>query len=391
MKEIVAIIGGAKQTRALFDYSRTDADVWHFNEVPGREQDRVWAKRTDACFQLHIPEIWRSPVNMNDNAHYQWLKSGNTPPVYMQDKYDDVPNSVKFPLVELLETTGHNTPELREQCYLTSSPAYAIALAVYLGYKKIELYGIEMESGTEYESQRPGITYWIGYARGKGIEVEFHTVTMNFELYAYETDAQIPYEEFTGRLSELSKQIDTAKINYKMAEREITQILRDFLTTNNDSKLSEAVNKATQFALDLGRLVGAQKQIEDIKSQADKQIESVGSYMFSRQQFERLAAAFARAHSTKQMESKAKFLRLESMYEEVRKTSNPEKRKNRMDNLIKEVNSAINSVLDLGVMDGSGAENARLMLVHDKIRKGQKELTPTFSEMFTDKVEEYIR
>ena len=40
------------------------------------------------------------------------------------------------------------------------------------GFEKIKIYGVDMLTKDEYELEKGGIEYWIGYARGLGIEVE---------------------------------------------------------------------------------------------------------------------------------------------------------------------------------------------------------------------------
>ena len=160
----VAIVGSHPRTRANFDFSRTDCDIWTFNESLGNPND-AWCLRADAVFQMHKPVIWRSKANRSHAGHYEWLQGHNTPTIFMQDAYADVPKSECYPLEDVLALT----PSFR---YLTSSVAYAIALAVLKGYKRIEIYGAEMETGTEYGHQRQGMAFWIGLAIGKGIEVE---------------------------------------------------------------------------------------------------------------------------------------------------------------------------------------------------------------------------
>jgi len=115
----LAIIGSHPRTREAFDFNRTDADVWLFNEAYSNK-DNVWAKRADAVFQLHDPIIWTNPKNRNDPKHYDWLKSTLTT-VYMQSHYDDVPSSVAYPLDEIKAMAG--SPN-----FLTSSVSMAIAL-----------------------------------------------------------------------------------------------------------------------------------------------------------------------------------------------------------------------------------------------------------------------
>ena len=62
--------------------------------------------------------------------------------------------------------------------YLTSSPAMMLCLAMLRGFKRIELYGVDMAvDDFEYFWQRPCMEHWIGFARGKGHEVILHELS----------------------------------------------------------------------------------------------------------------------------------------------------------------------------------------------------------------------
>lgn len=166
----------------MFDFNRADCDIWVFNESMSTE----WVKRADAVFQLHIPTIWRNPNNRNDPRHYQWLKSGNTPTIYMQEKYEDVPKALEFPKDEVLTMLPNakvNDGLIRE---VMSTPSWALAYAVYLGYERIDIYGIELDSNTEYSYQQGNFKYWVGVAVGRGIEVNVYSSMFNAPLYGYE-------------------------------------------------------------------------------------------------------------------------------------------------------------------------------------------------------------
>lgn len=58
--------------------------------------------------------------------------------------------------------------------YFNSTVDYAIALAIYEDYEKIDFYGVNMANLTEYSYQKPGVEFWIGIAKGRGTEVNVH-------------------------------------------------------------------------------------------------------------------------------------------------------------------------------------------------------------------------
>ena len=69
-----------------------------------------------------------------------------------------------FPLKRLIKKYGTD--------YFSDTIAYMIVWAIEKGYKKIRLYGCDMMTQQEYGWEKGGLEYWIGYARGKGIEVK---------------------------------------------------------------------------------------------------------------------------------------------------------------------------------------------------------------------------
>jgi hypothetical protein len=69
--------------------------------------------------------------------------------------------------------------------FFSNTISYMIAYALHIhtkvkdgriyvhdGFKKIWIYGVDMLTKDEYELEKGGIEYWIGYAQGLGIEVE---------------------------------------------------------------------------------------------------------------------------------------------------------------------------------------------------------------------------
>lgn len=66
--------------------------------------------------------------------------------------------------------------------YLTSSPAYMMAMAILEGFEHIALFGCDMAvDDHEYFYQRPCLEGWIGYAKGLGIEVFIPEVSPLFK------------------------------------------------------------------------------------------------------------------------------------------------------------------------------------------------------------------
>jgi len=208
-----------------FDQTRDDCDVFVMNEMLSRGA----VARADYVMQLHKPVVWRSSQNRNDAKHYEWLKTNTEVTVFMAEHFDDVPMSRRFPLEEMKEYFKG------AEWYFTTTISYAIAYAIYAGYKRIEIYGVEMETNTEYGHQRPCVAYWCGVAYGKGIEVDFHSPQFYVSpLYGYEGDITIPVEMFEQRAKMMAENAKRTLEEYKHAKEVFTNAVEAF---RNDYKV----------------------------------------------------------------------------------------------------------------------------------------------------------
>ncbi len=286
MKDTVIILGTHPRTRGEFDFSRTDCDIWIFNEALKTPTNNGFAPRADAVFQLHIPTIWKNPNNRNDPNHYQWLQSGDTPEILMQEAYPDVPKSVRFPREEVLWIIGNaraNGQPIRE---VSCSPSWALAYAIYKGYKRIEIYGVELESNTEYSYQQGNFKFWVGVAVGRGIEVEIHSTMFDNPQYGYEGEVEIPYTDFDARLQELNPQIAAVREEYKAQAIATTQAIEEFGRRDNSKELLTAVKRQSEAGQRLGLLEGMAQANEYYKRKADAMLQASDNFVFSRQEFE---------------------------------------------------------------------------------------------------------
>jgi hypothetical protein len=87
-----------------------------------------------------------------------------------------------YPLKEVVSFFGTD--------YFSNTVDYALALAVFEGFTQIDLYGVNMTAGTEYIWQKPGIEFWVGMAKGRGVEVNVCgniLKTVDRKLYGYGT------------------------------------------------------------------------------------------------------------------------------------------------------------------------------------------------------------
>lgn len=290
MNTTLVIIGSHPRTRANFDFNRTDADIWLFNEaLSGKGESHAWAKRGDAVFQMHVPAIWRNPQNRNDPGHYKWLNTQKDVPIWMQEAYPEVPMAKAYPLQGVLDLLGGDPDH-----FLSSSVPQAMGLAAYLGcYKRIEIYGVAMETNTEWAHQREGVAFWKGFLMGRGIEVYFADPTFRVPIYGYEGEVAIAYEKFGERMAELQPEIERLGGIYQAATAGATHALTAFTldaSKENANALFAAVKAQVTAVQQLGLLDGMRQENARYKGKADTMREaSGGEFVFSRQEFESAA------------------------------------------------------------------------------------------------------
>jgi hypothetical protein len=178
-KDRVYIVGCAGN-KDVVPYDDKDAEFWGVNNLYGVP---LKGAKWDRWFEIH--NIWFDPnkkklVRRDDpdfrgqpvDKYMEGLAALNCP-VYMQQFWPElVPLSVPYPLEPMLrwfaEEKGLGIEKAR---YLTNTISYEIALAIFEGFKEIEVWGVDMSVGTEYAAQRPSCEWWLGIAAGLGIKI----------------------------------------------------------------------------------------------------------------------------------------------------------------------------------------------------------------------------
>lgn len=298
-KKTVAIAGSHVKTRDFTPFDRKYVDIWVFNEAASIG----WPKRCDAVFQMHQTPIWKNPLNRNDPNFPKWMALDHPYPIYMlYDEREEVPACEPYPLDDVCKITDpylrlgrRDSKPIR---FITSSPAYAIALAIHQGYERIEIYGIEMESDTEYKDQRDGVFYWLGVAVGRGIEVIIHPQSNLFDapLYGYEGDVGLKRRDFLERKRMLMPLYEQAQSNLETANRQQMEALEGAMENPGDEdndytgKYFASIKMQAQAMMDLGSLAAALEENDRYLEKADAMDEAAGEHIFARQEFELTAA-----------------------------------------------------------------------------------------------------
>jgi len=237
----VAIVGFAQTSNHLAPYDDPEYEIWGINEEYVLEtlQTSDGRPRWDRWFQLHKRWDFTRNNNANDPKHFEWLKLQRAVeeggfPIYMQEHWDDIPASVPFPLDDVCRYSRGGRDG--NDGYFTNTISYLLAFAAWSntpegkayfgrdeGFKRVEIYGVEMASGTEWEYQRPNLEYHIGMARAHGVEVILPEVCRIAQgrLYAWEVSRMINRQELEFRLGALKKAEadEGARLNVAVGEK----------------------------------------------------------------------------------------------------------------------------------------------------------------------------
>jgi hypothetical protein len=239
----VCIVGANKITLPFVDWEQGDTDYWLFNEMAAFPEA---FKKCDGLFQMHTEKIWRNSHNTNHAGHYAFLQEPHPFPIWMQAQYDDVPAGAKYPLDEICEALLPNIARKSGEAvrYFTSSAAYALALAIFQGYKEIEICGVEMTSDTEYFAQRDGVTFWLGIATGKGVNVilQDRSILLRAHMYGYTGEVTLQRQRLEIVARALAPKVEQEKAAAFELSGKVNTILKQLAEERNAKKADKLYN-----------------------------------------------------------------------------------------------------------------------------------------------------
>ena len=155
----------------------------------------------------------------------------------------------------------------------------ALALAIYLGYNEIHLFGSELSSNTEYAYQATNYAFWIGFAHGRGLDLQMHCWQREFDqrIYGYEGELQIGKEYFDGRYEQ-------AREAYRNNERNVNKLQERLIDAIIDNEFDKVASMHIELVDGLqitGQAYASMAEADRYRNRDD---------MISRQEYERRAA-----------------------------------------------------------------------------------------------------
>lgn len=146
---MVAIVCGSPSSEMDAPW---DDEVW----VLGNRCQRY--PRYDRIFEIH------DNLDQHDEKYAQWLVDKNIPMVVGENFPIKADHVEVFPYMDAEELVGST--------YLTSSSACMLAYALLKGHECVGLYGVDMAvDDHEYFWQRPCMEFWVGFAKGRGVDL----------------------------------------------------------------------------------------------------------------------------------------------------------------------------------------------------------------------------
>jgi hypothetical protein len=369
LKNKLAIIGCATETRDNVDYSDPDLDIWVFNESAVKD----WCKRADAVFQLHQEEVWKSPVNRGDAEHGKWLMSGNTPTIYMLEKYPEVPKAVKYPMDEIVTALLPNftvDSERARKDFFTSTISYSYALGIYLGYKEIHTYGVELADESEYREQQPCAMFWNGIAVGRGIKWVSHSKMFDAPLYPLETFVGLDKQVFIDQIAKLKPLSELAQNDYvKVKEKALGSIKHYEDTGNGKEEMEKAIQEQAASGQKFGILDGAIQENDRYLQRANAMEKATTTYVFSRHEFARDRDAIGVRRQNTVADINAAAANCQRVINRIEPKVFDSIRRKQFKDLAEAVETYIKQAVIIGMYTGAINEDGRFMELLDEVKK----------------------
>lgn len=221
LKPTVYVVGFAPSWN-LTPWDDPFAERWGMNALHKIAGDRPW----DRWYQLHDIDTHHQA---DRDEHLAWLRDSGLP-VYVWPEHQSYLLSlgitaVAYPKQAITAHFGR---------YFTNTVSWMIAHAIYEQRSKIGVYGVDMAQDSEYQHQRPSCEYFLGWARGAGIQIEIPPTSDLLKspfLYGAEDGNPLRVKmegrlvELSGRREEMLGQINQLQAQLGGLQQALQQIL----------------------------------------------------------------------------------------------------------------------------------------------------------------------
>lgn len=164
--KVVALVAMGSSHAAYIQECMDKASRW-------KVADETWAINAacgvlahDRAFIMDRLSYFRESARENKHleGYADWLPF-HKGPIYTSHEESDYTGSVPYPIKEVVQKLG--------EAYFNSTPAYALAYALYLGVKTVKIFGCDYRNDTTPDGRggRACMEYWIARAPQFGCKI----------------------------------------------------------------------------------------------------------------------------------------------------------------------------------------------------------------------------
>lgn len=222
----VAIVGFAPSWKeAPFGTKPEECEIWCLNEMY-KVAPEIKNFRASRWFEIHD----LTTASKNTKEHQSFLQTV-TVPLYVQKKYEHLPNAIPFPFEEIFAWMADKG--FGGSKYFTNTISYLIMFAAMSGFKEISVYGVDMSTDSEYMHQKASAEYMIGLCEGMGIKVyippssellkcnQLYAVESSNKLRHWVKAQQSELKKRTQQFAQQEFQAQQAELQAKIAQAEL--------------------------------------------------------------------------------------------------------------------------------------------------------------------------
>lgn len=197
------------------------------------------AKRVDVLFEMHPKRYWGRPEVAARMNQFEG-------PIYMQDHYDEIPNSVAYPREEIKKAFYLEDAMYDNRLPVSNTITWMILKAIYDGYTDISLYGVHMAHETEYYSQQPSCMWALGIIHANIMAGRIKRLYLPKESELMKVRFEYGYEEPWHAIEYTAQREKGMREGIKQASAQVKQLQEKILRT--EGAMMEAQNMRKYLA-----------------------------------------------------------------------------------------------------------------------------------------------
>ena len=182
----LAIVGKGRLTREYAPWNgnvpKDGWDIWTYNEYAFEN-----GLTPTAMFEMHEDAL---TTERYKPGYQEWLREEHPFTIWMHEENENIPAGRVLAWREISDRymTGIWRGNVRVRDFFTSTTPYALGLALWLGYRDVYLFGIELNATQDYRDERDCVFFWLGILNALGVDVHTHKLSKLFYEAVYPFD-----------------------------------------------------------------------------------------------------------------------------------------------------------------------------------------------------------